>query len=121
MVNGTLRPDHEALHDNFSTCLKRLDSLEKCRERQQIGDDYNEIFVDYERNGIVEKVPKVEVAKDEGTLSPSQASEDKSTTKIRAVFNAPCSVNGFSLNDCLYPGPNLLAKVRSLTSYYDSG
>ena len=34
--------------------------------------------------------------------------EDKTTTKIRAVFDASCKVNGPSLNECLYSGPNLL-------------
>ncbi|MEM6812755.1 MAG: hypothetical protein AAF549_09855 [Pseudomonadota bacterium] len=43
------RPDHDAIPDNFSTCLKRLDSLEKRLDRQQISDDYNENFVDYEK------------------------------------------------------------------------
>ncbi|MEO0686072.1 MAG: hypothetical protein AAFY76_13790 [Cyanobacteria bacterium J06649_11] len=27
------------------------------------------------------------------------------------MFDASCSVNGVSLNDCLYPGPNLLVKI----------
>ena len=62
------RPDHDTLPDNFSTCLKRLDSFEKRLDRQQINDDYNEIFVDYERNGIVERVPEAKVAKEEGTV-----------------------------------------------------
>ena len=89
--------------------------MEKRLDRQQISDDYNEIFVDYERNGIVEKVPEAEVAKEKGTVHylPHRpvVREDKSTTKIRAVFDASCSVNGVSLNDCLYPGPNLLVKI----------
>jgi hypothetical protein len=37
--------------------------------------------------------------------------EDKQTTKIRAVFDASCKVNGPSLNQCLYSGPNLIAKI----------
>ena len=82
-------------------CLNRLDSLEKHLKRQQISDDCNEIFVDYERKGIVEKVSNAE---DEGTVHyfPHRPAirEDKSTTKIRAVFDASCSVNGV-LNDCL--------------------
>ena len=27
------------------------------------------------------------------------------------MFDASCSNNGPSLNDCLYPGPNLLSKI----------
>jgi hypothetical protein len=37
--------------------------------------------------------------------------EDKETTKICAVFDASCKVNGPSLNECLYSGPNLLARI----------
>ena len=36
---------------------------------------------------------------------------DKETTKIRTVFDASCSVDGPSLNQGLYSGPNLLAKI----------
>ena len=38
-------------------------------------------------------------------------SEDKQTTKVRSVFDASCKVNGPSLNECLYSGPNLIAKI----------
>ena len=37
--------------------------------------------------------------------------EDKSTTKIIAVFDASASTDGTSLNVCLFPGPNLLSKI----------
>ena len=37
--------------------------------------------------------------------------EDKETTKIQAVFDASCASDGTSLNDCLYPSPNLLSKI----------
>ena len=37
--------------------------------------------------------------------------EDKETTKIRAVFDASCALDGQSLNDYLYSGPNLLSKI----------
>ena len=37
--------------------------------------------------------------------------KDEETTKIRVVFDASCSNNGLTLNDCLYSGPNLLSKI----------
>ena len=36
---------------------------------------------------------------------------DKTTTKIRAVFDVSCKVNGPSLNECFYAGPNLITKI----------
>ena len=73
------------------------------------------MFLDYEHCGIIERVPEEDVPKDEGTVHylPHRPiiRDDKSTTKIRAVFDASCNVNGVSLNECLYSGPNLLTKI----------
>lgn len=41
-------------------------------------------------------------------------SNDKETTKIRAVFDASCSNSGPSLNDCLYSGLNLLENIADI-------
>ena len=41
---------------------------------------------------------------------------DKETTKIRAVFDL--KVSGPSLNECLYSGPNLFAKIFSTFYFY---
>ncbi|XP_066937038.1 uncharacterized protein [Clytia hemisphaerica] len=109
------KPDHESVPDNFSTCVKRLESLNSRLDRLGINTDYEKIFIDYEKDGIIERVPEAQIAKEEGTVHyiPHRPviREDKVTTKIRPVFDASCSVNGVSLNDCLYPGPNLLAKI----------
>ena len=37
--------------------------------------------------------------------------EDKETTKIRAVFDASCALQGQSSNDYLHSAPNLLSKI----------
>ena len=37
--------------------------------------------------------------------------EDKETTQIRALFDASCALDGQSLNDYLYSGPNSLSKI----------
>ena len=84
-------------------------------ERNGLLKDYDDIFKDYEANGIIEKVPEEEIAVEPGAVHylPHRpvVREDKETTKIRAVFDASCSSGGPSLNDCLYPGPNLLCKI----------
>ncbi|CAB4006308.1 Hypothetical predicted protein, partial [Paramuricea clavata] len=82
------KPDHEQLPDNFNSTKK---------------------------NGLIERVPSHEIAGEVGGVHylPHRpvVREDKQTTKIRAVFDASCQVNGPSLNQCLYSGPNLIAKI----------
>ena len=77
-------------------------------------DDYDDIFHEYEENHIIERVPSDQIAKETGQVHylPHRPviRNDKDTTKIRAVFDASCKVNGPSLNECLYSDPNLIAK-----------
>ena len=77
--------------------------------------DYDGIFKDYEANNIIERVPQEEIEVEAGLVHylPHRpvVREEKETTKIRAVFDASCSNNGPSLNDCLCPGPNLLSNI----------
>jgi hypothetical protein len=75
--------------------------------------DYDQIFVEYEKSQIIERVPSDQVAKEPGQVHylPHRPviRNDKDTTKIRVVFDASCNINGPSLNECLYSGPNLIA------------
>ena len=107
--------DHEPLPDNFAVSEGRLKSLKGRLVSKGILNDYDKIFKDYEQNGIIEQVPANEVAGEVGQVHylPHRPviREDKETTKIRAVFDASCKVNGPSLNECLYSGPNLLARI----------
>jgi hypothetical protein len=109
------KPDHEPLPDNFAVSEGRLKSLKGRLVSKGILNDYDKIFKDYEQNGIIEQVPANEVAGEVGQVHylPHRPviREDKETTKIRAVFDASCKVNGPSLNECLYSGPNLLAII----------
>ncbi len=73
------------------------------------------ILKDYEKEGIIERVPVEEIAKEAGTTHylPHRPvmRQDKQTTKIRAIFYASCKVNGPSLNECSYAGLNLIGKI----------
>ena len=115
VVKLPFKPGHDLLPDNFNACEGRLKALKSRLVSKGIYNDYDTIFKDYEKEGIIERVPVEEIAKEAGTTHylPHRPviREDKQTTKIRAVFDASCKVNGPSLNQCLYAGPNLIAKI----------
>ena len=71
-------------------------------------------FLKNEKTGIIEQVPSSELVAEVGKVHylPHRPviRADKTTTKIRAVFDASCKVNDSSLNECLYSGPNLITK-----------
>ena len=100
---------HPLIHDNFELFKKRLLNLhQKLKDNSDLLKAYNDIFLEQKQNGIIEEV-----------MSPGKLGEthyiphhpvirdDKTTTKIRIVFDASARDNGPSLNDCLYKGPHL--------------
>ncbi|XP_057292161.1 uncharacterized protein LOC130614736 [Hydractinia symbiolongicarpus] len=109
------RPDHDKLSDNFAVLKQRLDSLvnKRLRNEPDLAVQYNDIFADYESKQIIEKVPESEIACENAHYLPHHpvVRQDKSTTKVRPVFDGSCAVHKPSLNDILNSGPNLLAKV----------
>jgi len=109
------KPDHDPLSDNFNVSQRRLKSNVRKLKSSGIYDDYHEVLKEYESEKIIERVPPDEVYKESGTVHylPHRAvvKEDRITTKIRPVFDASCKINGPSLNECLYSGPNLLSKI----------
>ena len=65
-LQNCLKPDHEPLADNFNVCEGRLKSLKQRLKSQGILHEYNKIFTDYEKNGIIERVPSHEISRDVG-------------------------------------------------------
>ena len=109
------KPDHEPLPDNFKVSKTRLESLKGRLKSKGVLNAYDDIFKEYEKTGIIEQVPTNEVVAEVGKVHylPHRPviRADKTTSKIRAVFDASCKVNGPSLNECLYSGPNLISKI----------
>lgn len=60
------KPDHEQLPDNFSVCEGRLTSLKRRLTSKGILREYDTIFTEYEKNGIIERVPSHEIAGEVG-------------------------------------------------------
>ena len=109
------KEDRDLLPNNFETCEALSINLKRKLVDQNYLKEYNKIFKDYESKKVLERVLKNEICK-----APSEVNyltqgpvirEERDTTKIRAVFGASCSMNGPSLNECLYSVPNLLTKI----------
>lgn len=92
----------------FST-TRKLKTLNKFYE-------YDDIFKEWLREGIIERVPKEQLGFS-GYYMPHHPvfKPESSTTKIRPVFDASCKVGRRpSLNDCLLKGPNLIEDIPAI-------
>ena len=58
VVRLPFKPDHDILPDNYQVSIGRLQSLKTQLVSKGILDDYNLIFQDYEKNGIIECLKK---------------------------------------------------------------
>ena len=107
------RPDHSSLPSNIEISKARLRSLRHRLVRDSLMSEYDKVFKTYEEERIIERVPESELSLDSVHYLPHRGvrREDKETTKLRVVFDASCTSDGPSLNDCLYPGPNLICKI----------
>ena len=77
--------------------------------------EYDQILYEQECLGIIETVPEEEVKGKAGEITYIPHKEiicrDKSTTRLRVVYDASATCNGISLNQCLHAGPSLLPKI----------
>ena len=111
------RPDHPPLPDNEFVCQKRLKSMHgKLVKDEEVALKYDAVIKQYERERIVERVPDEERYNTSNGVHylPHRGviNEERETTKLRVVFDASCKVGKSpSLNNCLYPGPNLISKI----------
>ncbi|GFQ96032.1 DUF1758 domain-containing protein [Trichonephila clavata] len=100
------------LSDNFSVAKQRFHSLWRRLKRDKtLYTQYKETIQDYLNQGIIEKVKNIETNECKPMYYlPHQAikKEGRVTTSTRIVFDAAShQANELSLNDCLWPGPNL--------------
>ena len=102
------------LPDNFALSLGRLRSLTKrLQNNPKVFDDYNQIIVEQEQSGIIERVDienlKPRVGETNYLPHREVIKEDRTTTKTRIVYDGSAKLrNSVSLNNCLYSGPSLV-------------
>ena len=100
---------HPSLPDNYELSRKRLENLlKRLRQEPEVLKEYDSVINEQLQRGIVEVVEKPS----EGGVGrvhyiPHHAviRTDKSTTKLRIVYDASAKSDGVALNDCVYTGP----------------
>ena len=99
---------HLSLPDHYELCRKRLEALlRKLRQTPYLLKEYDSIIRDQVEKGIVEKVSPSSTTTDRVHYLPHHGvvRQDKTTSKLRIVYDASARSTGPSLNDCLYTGP----------------
>ena len=77
----------------------------------EIMGSYSDIFKEYERKGYIKKVEKSETERQWFLPHFPVVRPEKSTTKVRAVFDTAMKCEGKSLNDAIYAGPKLQREI----------
>ena len=112
----------ESVPSNYNIALSVLDRVIQNLERKNLINEYTKVFKEQEQSQIIERfevnpedysryiwIPHRAVIR-EGPLI---------TTKIRPVFNCSLKSKGsYSLNECAYPGINLLRDLTELLLYF---
>lgn len=114
--------DINKVQSNYKIALSVLDRVIKNLENNNLYNEYLSVFKEQENAGVIEKfhvdpenyhkyiwIPHRAVVRDNPLVS----------TKVRPVFNCSLKTKGsFSLNECAYPGINLLRDLTELLLYF---
>ena len=108
---------HGALPSNYELSLKRLTGLlRRLRQLPDVFQQYDKVIREQLDKGIVEIVSDKAIQNSlvHYLLHHPVVREDKSTTKLRIVYDASAKSNGSSLNDCLYAGPKFGQSIMDI-------
>lgn len=114
---------HRPLSNNYLLSLKRFKGLlKRLRHDPKMMKEYDMVIKEQLARGIIEPVDPDKETSNQVHYLPHHGvlRHDKSTTKLRVVYDASSKSHGPSLNDCLYKGPkfqqlifDLLIRFRS--------
>ncbi|GFS84207.1 integrase catalytic domain-containing protein [Trichonephila clavipes] len=111
VVELPFRKHWNELSNNISVAKQRFQSLwGRLRRDKTLYTQYKETIQDYLNQGIIEKVndTEINVHKPMYYLPHQAIKKEGRVTTTRIVFDAAShQANELSLNDCLWPGPNL--------------
>lgn len=110
-VNLPWKVTHPPLPDNYELSLRRFWSLlSRLRKEPEELREYDSVIRDQIQRGIVQVVEKDTSPESSGVHyipHHSVIRQDKSTTKLRIVYDTSAKSDGASLNECLHAGPPL--------------
>lgn len=111
---------HPPLYNNRELATARLHSVTKRITQENTFNAYNEVFLNWKREGIIEEVGFSEMKNSAYYLPHRPVIKLSSdTTKIRPVFDASFKTKGSaSLNDCLSTGPSLTQQIPPLINRF---
>ena len=114
-VNLPWKATHPPLPDNYELSQRRLSSLlSRLRKEPDILKEHDSVIRDQINRGIVEVVDR-EARPESNRIHyiPHHAviRRDKSTTRLRVVYDASAKSDGASLNECLHAGPPLAQNI----------
>ncbi|XP_047132421.1 uncharacterized protein LOC124811158 [Hydra vulgaris] len=113
-VSLPFKINHDLISDNYTYCIKRLAPvLKKLSKDNKLLMSYNSIIKEQLCQGVIEEVNNHKIKFGNVHYLPHRpvVRDDKSTTKVRMVFDASASIDGPSLNDCLNAGPSLTTSL----------
>ena len=107
------RGNLQSLPTNERGSMRRLGSLVTKLKRENLTSEYDAIFQDQKKSGIVEPAESPAIGVEFYLPHKPVVRETAKTTKVRIVYDASAreTRDSPSLNDCLYPGPPLQNKL----------
>jgi len=111
------KESHPILPSHYDLSVKRLTGLfKRLRHTPEILQQYDTVIKDQLERGIVEVVDDTGSQNNLTHYLPHHpvVREDKSTTKLRIVYDASAKTCGPSLNECLYAGPKFGQSIMDI-------
>lgn len=106
---------HPPLPSNYELAQKRLKNTLTKLITSQLRQPYDEVFLEWIKDGIIEEVRENQVTSLVHYLPHRPVVKENSTTRIRPVFDASAKdKQGPSLNQCLETGPNLIELIPDI-------
>ncbi|GFX70606.1 integrase catalytic domain-containing protein [Trichonephila clavipes] len=116
--------ENEKLKDHYSLAKRRLEKTVKTLKFTGRLIDYEQVFVDWEKEGIIEKIAQDEpkIGGKFHYLPHRPVFKENSKTKICPVFDGSAHHRkSCSLNDCVEKRPNLIGMIPAILNRFRLG